>query len=74
MLVVLPTGLGKTAVALLVAAERLSMFPGEGGSHANPLADRIRMIRDEVLKAKELKEIVSMLFLKIACKLADSVN
>ncbi len=28
-LVVLPTGLGKTAVALLVAAERLSMFPSE---------------------------------------------
>ena len=27
-LVVLPTGLGKTAVALLVAVERLSMFPG----------------------------------------------
>jgi len=25
---VLPTGLGKTAVALLVAVERLAMFPG----------------------------------------------
>jgi Rad3-related DNA helicase len=28
-LVVLPTGLGKTVVALLVAVERLGMFPGE---------------------------------------------
>jgi hypothetical protein len=36
----------------------------EGGSHINPLAERIRLIRDEILKAKELKEIVSLSFLK----------
>ena len=36
----------------------------EGGSHINPLAERIRVIRDEVLKAKELKEIVGLSFLK----------
>jgi catechol 2,3-dioxygenase-like lactoylglutathione lyase family enzyme len=36
----------------------------EGGSHINPLAERIRVIRDEILKAKELKEIVSLSFLK----------
>jgi hypothetical protein len=36
----------------------------EGGSHINPLAERIRAIRDEILKAKELKEIVSLSFLK----------
>ena len=36
----------------------------EGGSHANPLADRIRIIRDELLKARELKEIVSPNFLQ----------
>ncbi len=36
----------------------------EGGSHINPLAERIRVIRDEILKAKELKEIVSFSFLK----------
>lgn len=36
----------------------------EGGSHVNPLAERIRLIRDEILKAKELKEIVSFGFLK----------
>jgi hypothetical protein len=36
----------------------------EGGSHINPLAQRIRVIRDEILKAKELKEIVSLSFLK----------
>jgi hypothetical protein len=36
----------------------------EGGSHINPLAERIRVIRDEILKAKELKEIISLSFLK----------
>lgn len=36
----------------------------EGGSHINPLAERIRVIRDEILKAKELKEIVGWSFLK----------
>jgi hypothetical protein len=36
----------------------------EGGSHINPLAERIRAIRDEILKAKELKEIISLSFLK----------
>jgi hypothetical protein len=36
----------------------------EGGSHVNPLAERIRLIRDEILKAKELKEIVSSGFLR----------
>jgi hypothetical protein len=36
----------------------------EGGSHVNPLAERIHVVRDEILKAKELKEIVSLSFLK----------
>jgi hypothetical protein len=36
----------------------------EGGSHINPLAQRIRLIRDEILKAKELREIVGLSFLK----------
>jgi hypothetical protein len=50
-------------MAIGEATERTELLL-EGGSHVNPLADRIRMIRDELLKAKELKEIVSMSFLK----------
>jgi len=49
--------------AIAEATERTDLLL-EGGSRANPLADRIRMIRDELLKAKELKEIVSMSFLR----------
>jgi len=50
-------------MAIAEATERTDLLL-EGGSHANPLADRIRTIRDELLKAKQLKEIVSMSFLK----------
>jgi len=50
-------------ITIAEATERTDLLL-EGGSHANPLADRIRMIRDELLKAKQLKEIVSMSFLK----------
>ena len=50
-------------MAIAEATERTELLL-EGGSHANPLADRIRMVRDEILKAKQLKEIVSMSFLK----------
>ena len=50
-------------MAIAEATERTELLL-EGGSHANPLADRIRMIRDELLKAKELKEVVSLSFLK----------
>jgi hypothetical protein len=49
--------------AIAEATERTDLLL-EGGSRANPLADRIRMIRDELLKAKQLKEIVSLSFLK----------
>ena len=50
-------------MAIAEATERTDLLL-EGGTHANPLADRIRMIRDELLKAKQLKEIVSISFLK----------
>ena len=43
-------------IAIAEATERTELLL-EGGSHANPLAERIRMIRDELLKAKKLKEI-----------------
>jgi hypothetical protein len=50
-------------IAITEATERTELLL-EGGSHVNPLADRIRMIRDELLKARELKEIVSLNFLQ----------
>jgi hypothetical protein len=55
-------------MAIAEATERTELLL-EGGSRANPLADRIRTIRDELLKAKQLKEIVSMSFLmqKLHC-------
>ncbi len=49
--------------AITEALQRTEMLL-EGGSHVNPLAERIRLIRDEILKAKELKEIVGLPFLK----------
>jgi hypothetical protein len=56
-------------VAIAEANERTELLLA-GGSHANPLAERIRTIRDELLKARELKEIVSSEFLKqkLQCK------
>jgi len=51
------------SIAVAEATQRTQLLL-EGGSHANPLADRIRMIRDELLKARELKEIVSLNFLQ----------
>jgi len=51
------------SIAVSEATERTQLLL-EGGSHANPTADRIRMIRDELLKARELKEIVSLNFLQ----------
>lgn len=50
-------------IAISEATQRTQLLI-EGGSNANPLADRIRMIRDELLKARELKEIVSPNFLQ----------
>jgi hypothetical protein len=51
------------SIAVSEATQRTQLLI-EGGSHSNPLADRIRMIRDELLKARELKEIVSPNFLQ----------
>jgi len=50
-------------IAVSEATQRTQLLI-EGGSHSNPLADRIRIIRDELLKARELKEIVSPNFLQ----------
>jgi hypothetical protein len=51
------------STAIIEATQRTELLL-EGGSHVNPLADRIRTIRDELLKARELKEIVSLNFLQ----------
>jgi hypothetical protein len=51
------------SIAVSEATQRTQLLI-EGGSNANPLADRIRMIRDELLKARELKEIISPNFLQ----------
>jgi len=51
------------SAAIIDATKRTELLL-EGGSNVNPLADRIRTIRDELLKARELKEIVSLNFLQ----------